>query len=308
MDVLSDIVRRTGLTGSSYFCTDFSAPWGLDIDEQSRGLFHLVVRGEGLLYLKGDPVPVKVTAGDIIAFPRGQSHRLVSAENAGTLPGSETVERIITGDNPFAGSSTHTTLLCGYFEYGGHVARSMLSNLPDFLHIKANSVMALREFSGVVELLIRETRQAGPGSQVLIDRLTEVLFVQLLRCALEDVDEGVLKALADRRLSRALQAIHDNPANTWTVEGLGRVVGMSRTGFNEHFRKVLGMTPLTYLTQWRMLLTKDQLENTDDGLMLIAERVGYQSEASLSKTFKKNVGINPSEFRRNARAMREGAA
>lgn len=306
MDALADVLKAIRLTANTYFCTDFSAPWGMEIEESRQGMFHVVVEGACWLKHAKAEEPIHLATGDIVAFPTGGAHWISDTPNSPKLPGSNVVEYILNGTNPFQPKEereqTTSTLLCGSFCYDSSMDHPFVKDLPCFIHIRASETPDLNWLRSLVTVLATESRQPSPGSTVMVDRLTEVLFIQLMRAYMKSAPSnmGYIAALADHQIGSALNLIHSEAKAYWTVERLGETVALSRTAFTEKFSRMVGMPPKTYLTNWRMQKAKAQLETSDMPMIDIAENAGYSSEAAFSKAFKHHFEQPPGRVRRNA--------
>jgi len=300
IDVLSDILRAIRLYGSSYFCVEFSAPWGLDEPKSECGTFHVVVRGSAWVTTSEHNSPIFLSAGDIIAFPTGLPHQISGEVGCKLMPGSNALEIIRQNKNPFSNGQNVVTILCGYFKYEKHTIFPLLRDMPAMLHIKSDGEPELAWLNNLVKVLASESRLVHPGSSVVVDRLTEVLVIQMLRWHINNKrnSQGYFQALADEKLSRALSLIHKHPRKDWTLECLGRAVGMSRTAFTNRFTSIVGVGPITYLTQWRMHIANTLLAESNESMLNIAEQVGYKSEAAFGRAFKKVIGVSPGKVRK----------
>ncbi len=305
MDALADVLKTIRMHSSTYFCTEFSSPWGMEVPRGDEGLFHVVVSGECWLTLLGSDDSIHLQAGDIVAFPSGGAHSISDAVNSPTLPGGEVVEKIQAGSNPFASQDSQSvgvsnTLLCGAFSYDTTVKHPFIRDLPCFIHIKAAQHDDLPWLNALTNTLAIEAKNASLGSTVIVDRLTEVLFVQLMRSFIEGRpgSQDYLSALNDPQIGKSLNLIHDEKSAYWTVERLGEAVAMSRTAFTEKFSSLVGQPPKTYLTNWRMQKAKGQLQASDNSMIDIAQGAGYSSEAAFSKAFKQFFNVTPGKVRR----------
>lgn len=306
VDVLSDVLRAIRLDASSYFCKDFGAPWGLNEPKTESGAFHVVVRGSALVTTSENTTPIYLSAGDIIAFPTGLAHQIFDESAKNIMQGPDVLNQIKAGHNPFAVNEKATTLLCGYFYYDKKLLLPLLRDLPSTLHIKSENGSDLIWLNYLVKCLANEARAIQPGGSVVIDRLTEVLVIQLLRWYInqENNDLGYFKALADNQLSQALHLMHRQPEKHWTVKELSFAVNMSRSAFANHFSQVVGMTPLAYLRQWRMQIELHMLTETKETIANVAEKTGYGSESSFSKAFKETTGNTPGYVRKSGALSR----
>ena len=311
-DTLADVLKTIRLSGSAYFCSDFTSPWGMDIAASEQGMFHVVVNGSCYLQLNNSEVVLPLQQGDIVAFPTGGAHWISDHEKSLRLPGAEVVEKILAGNNPFINPgfdqknspSKSSTLLCGSFVYDQSIKHPFLNDLPCFIHIKAEETSELEWLRNLVGVLSSETRNPTPGSSLIVDRLTEILFIQLMRhhmqCLMErgNRDMGYMVALGDPQIGKALNLIHGEQDAVLTVERLADAVALSRTAFSEKFSRMVGMTAKSYLLNWRMQRAKTDLQESNLKMVTVAENAGYASEASFSKAFKSFFSLTPGQFRK----------
>jgi AraC-like DNA-binding protein len=176
--------------------------------------------------------------------------------------------------------------------------RPITQLLPNFILMKADQARTLA-LNNTVQALTSEMAEQIPGSEIVANRLAEVLFIQVLRgyiASRPDRNKGWLRAIFDSQVGAALNAIHDSVNTPWTVESLAEAAGMSRSAFAVRFKELLGQTPLEYVTEWRMQKAMQLLQQRDKKLTDVARSVGYESDASFSKAFKRVVGANPGEY------------
>ncbi len=302
-DVLSEVLRRTALRGTVYFKADFGAPWAMNIGPKSVAAFHLVVAGE--CWVRSESGSIHATAGDIVLFPHGHEHALLHQEDAAPVP-AETLlaDPSHTGEQvSYGGNGSSTTLICGHFERDHEVDHPLFATLPSCVYVPAKNARNSAWMATATELAVLESASGGPGSTAVVDRLAEVLLIQVLRawCDLEQHSSSFLSALTDTRMAQAVTCLHASPAHPWTVDALAKKVGLSRSVLASRFRERVGMTPMNYLTQWRMRLAREALATTDASMATIAERVGYENEWSFAKAFKRTWQENPGAFRRRMR-------
>lgn len=302
MDALADILKTIRLHTTAYFCSDFSAPWGIQVDASSNGLFHVLMDGEAWLQANNQADPVKLGPGDIIAFPTGGAHWISDAPGSVKLKGADVVNRIIAGDNPFHAEKLRpkNTLLCGTFNYDSSMKHPFLKALPCFIHIEAAQYPELDWLRSLVGVVAQEAKQSKPGSSIVVDRLTEVLFIQLLRVYMQQhrLEEGYLSALHDSKIGKALNLIHNESNASCTVNTLAEAAALSRSAFTERFTRLVGESPKSYLMNWRMQKAKTLLKDGNLVMQDIAEQAGYASEAAFSKAFKHMFNISPGAFRK----------
>ncbi|MFZ5756894.1 MAG: AraC family transcriptional regulator [Pseudomonadota bacterium] len=254
-----------------------------------RAAFHLLVSGEAWLHMTGLPEPVQLVAGDLVIFPTDAEHALRPGPHART-DWSDGRERALADDSePGAG------LVCGNFGFADTGNMRLLAALPDHVIVRAVQKGPAR---ALVEALFAEARGAEAASGAVVERIADALFLVVLRDQLAGTAQsGLLAALRDPGLARALAAIHEHPARPWSVEDLARLASLSRSAFAARFHRQVGEPPLAYLTRWRMQLARRWLR-AGEAVPAIAARCGYDSEASFAKAFKRIHGLGPGASRR----------
>lgn len=308
MDVLSDILGALRLRGTLYFSTEFGRPWGLRVPAFQRvARFHLVVRGTTWVRVMPDHPPIELDTGDMVLVPHGAEHVLADTPDTPCRTVDEVLEEAgFTGEGTLVHGGEDrgapTRLVCGHFEFDEGFDHPFLAQLPPALVVRWEEAVQGSPLEDVFRFITREVREGGPGHEAVIRRLSEVLFVQAVRFWAESADheQGVLAALAHPGLGKALQAIHAEPAERWTLETLARKAAMGRTAFAERFRDVVGETPYQYLTSWRIQHARRLLAESHLTLERIARRVGYESAVSFSRAFKREMGVAPGGYRRSA--------
>ena len=300
MDALSEILETIRLRSAVYFRSDFSSPWGMEIPKGPYAQFHMIVRGQCIMKMNNQPSK-KLFAGDIIVFPSGAKHWLADDEKSAKENGMEVVQSIWNGNPVFQGNNLATTIVCGHFEFDKESNHPFIKSLPEVIHI---TDMERKEFSwldNISNLLVQEANSNKSGSNVVVNKLAEVLFIHVVRAFMLNNKEemGFLSALKDEKISKSLKLIHSYPENGWTLEKLATEVGMSRTLFANRFRETVGETPLNYITDWRMLKAKELLKASNESIEIIAEKVGYTSGASFNRVFKKRAVVTPLKYRQS---------
>lgn len=201
-----------------------------------------------------------------------------------------------------------TSLICGQFSFASDQGALLVKSLPPFIHIKHTETLNHGWLADAMKFTAYEANSWQPGSEAVVNRLSEIVFVQTVRAYAQThkAGAGILAALSDPQIGRALQALHRDPAFNWTVDDLAHQAGMSRTLFSERIKEVLGVSPITYLTQWRMELAREALVDRHCNVTEVSEKVGYQSLPAFSRAFKKHFGLGPGEVRRgNSKNARE---
>lgn len=303
MDALTDVLRAMRLNANTYFCSDFAAPWGMRVDKANAAQFHALIEGECWLYVESMQQSIKLCAGDLVAFPTGGKHWLSDQNQVPQLTGAELLDALAQGHNPFEHDSptnSQVTLLCGAFEYDSSINHPLLKELPCFIHIRSSEQTETLWLRPILEALAQESRDQGPGSQAVVDRLTEILFVAFLREYISGhpSEHGYLAALNDQKIGKALNLIHGDKASQLSIETLANEIGLTRGAFTQRFSKLLGMSPKAYLSQWRLNQAKTMLQANKSSSFDIALASGYSSEAAFSKAFKAQFGITPGAIRK----------
>lgn len=314
MDVLSDILGALRLEGTLYFSTEFTPPWGVKVPPFGRvARFHLVVRGQSWIRVEGLEKPILLEPGDMVVIPHGAEHSLSDDPVRPCLSVDQVVEEsgfsgkgalVFGGADPaLLESSCLTRLICGHFQFDGTADHVLLTSLPPALVVRWRDYVDYAPLADVFAFIVREIRDDRPGAEAIVQRLSEVLFIEAVRFWAERdrPDTGIMAAMADPRLGPSLEAIHEEPGERWTLETLARKAALGRTAFSARFREVVGMTPLQYVTFWRMQKAKDLLVQQGISMDVIAARIGYESAAAFSRVFKKVVGENPGAYRRERR-------
>ncbi|HEY2467584.1 MAG TPA: AraC family transcriptional regulator [Terracidiphilus sp.] len=315
MDPITDIFRTMHVSAFGQHRLEATAPWGLiggkraeeEVEPSGKKIpstdlahFAMLSRGNCWLSVEGIPDPIPLTGGDCILLARNTS--IVMRDNQRTRPRSSFGEIAARANNNVAhygGGGAPTTIVCGSLSFERASLKPITQLLPRFILIKADQAHTLALHS-TMQALASEMAEQAPGSEVVATRLAEVLFIQALRAHIvsevEWSNKGWLRAIFDPQIGTALGAIHDRVNTPWTVESLAEVAGMSRSAFAVRFKVLLGQTPLEYVTEWRMQKAMQLLEQRDKKLINVARSVGYESDASFSKAFKRVVGANPGEY------------
>jgi AraC-like DNA-binding protein len=312
-DVLSELLRVLRLTGSVFLNGHFSEPFGVispkqwDADSPLAHLrhvsvFHLIASG-GCTLTAEDGATWELGPGDIVLMPYPVEHTFERGVHDGCVYGPDVVR-----DGPVKGVSVvrhggdgpDTRLVCGFIESTELIGAPLFDSLPTVLVERTGDDPVAGMLASTAKEVLRQLDDARPGTEVLLGRLMETLFVEVLRrhaASLPSGTVGMLAALRDPLIARALRLLHADPARHWTVEALAREVGASRTVIAERFHALLGKPPIEYLTGWRLQVAAERLRSTAEPLARIAELVGYDSEASFSRAFKRTMGVSPGAWR-----------
>ena len=300
MDVISDILRTIRFHSVVYFQSDFAAPWGMAMDAGKLAQFHLVVRGQCWLQTDDATDPIPLAAGDVIIFPHGAAHRLSDIPGRDSQPGPAVLAAYKDQMPMFQGDANCTTLICGHFEFDRTLRHPFIRQLPYLIQLRGAESYGRSWLETAASLLIRETKSTEPGTGVIVDRLAEILFIQVLRAYSQRANTaGVYWAsFRDPEINRALQLIHEEPQANWTLDRISQQVGLSRATFANRFKKLVGMPPKQYITSWRMQKAYALLRDSTLPLFAIAQRVGYSSEAAFNRAFKREFQQNPGAMRK----------
>ena len=281
MEILSDILRSLHVNGSVYFCDHVETPWTKEFLDRSTASFHLVRRGS--CWAKVGERVEQLGPGDLIFVGPGIDH-------------------VLTSDSPHQGGFNHTDtnlLLCGYCHFDDDTLSPLTKVFPDVTVVREQELQSHPWLKSTFDQLSAEYMAQHPGNEIIVNKLTEVVLVELIRINFgRQEDSTFLLALNDKRVSKALQLMHDMPQEQWTLELLATEVGMSRAAFAKRFRSLVGESMFNYLSQLRVQRAKEQLRNTNARVDDIAVSIGYESERAFAKTFSKLVGMTPKQYRK----------
>jgi len=300
MDILAEILTRVRLSGTLLYHYELSCPWGLVLPGLPYGVFHYLSSGSASLQVQKGKELLAMSEGDFVLVSHGEPHVLRSDRKAKPFPLLELhrppahlgVVRHGGGQKPFS------TMICGYFSLQRPSRNNVLEMLPPVLHLKSASNRDWLDT--ILRRMVDESALALPGQQAVLSRMTEVLFVEVLRSWIESLrpgEGGWLRALGDSHVGKALQLIHEQPNQAWTLREVGRRVGLGRSAFAARFTELVGQPMNRYLIAHRMELAAALLERSDDPMAEIASRVGYETTSAFSKLFRRHHRIPPGRFR-----------
>ena len=303
MDALTDILNTLRLSSSLYFRTELTSPWGIEVPAKPGvARFHIAIRGQCWLDVAGGS-STHLSNGDLVVIPHGASHTIADAPGSPIQPLADVLDEVgYTGEGPlvYGGGGAGCCLVCGEFAFDDLGNHPLLHNLPDMLLVTGDENYNSQWLDNAIGFIAHEAAKLEPGANAIIDRLSEIILIQVIRTTLVASKEHIpfLSLFADQRLNKVLSAIHAKPAYNWSVEGLGKIVNMSRSSFSNRFTELANMTPLQYVIFVRLQKASRLLIETHASLSNIAEQIGYQSEAAFSQSFKKHFDMRPGEFRR----------
>ena len=333
MDVLSDVLRVVHLSGAVFFTAEFSSPWAIESpnpklltsvvlpEAECVVLFHVLVDGECRIECEGHP-GTTMESGDVIVFPHGQRHTMRSHVSATTTPLGVVFSQGTADELPqvrFGGGGRPSRFICGYLNCDQRFS-PLVEALPtmllvrrrdDYSGVEAIDASGIRrtvvpQGSGTwlgttLKFTINEAKAARPGNGAMLGRLTELMFVEILREYMHSVPAaqgGWLAGLNDPHVGKALRLLHENPGRDWTVDELAREVAVSRSVLAQRFTELVGEAPMHYLANWRMQLAKQLMREGRRNIQEVATRVGYDSEAAFNRAFKRATGIPPATWGR----------
>jgi AraC-like DNA-binding protein len=315
MDALSDVLRTIHLDGAIYLDAEFTAPWCINarygFAHVSKRLpqadhlvyFHFVIEGSCKVRLADGGEPIDVKAGDMILFPRDESHLMGSDFSFPALLVDEWAAGV---EDPIAMQALHaggggepTRFVCSYLACSRAVYRPLFEALPRLLVIDVGGAgVAVRE---LLRVGVRESAASQPGAGAMLAKLAEFLFIEAMRRYVDTLPpdgRGWLAGVRDPHVGRALALMHGDPAKPWTVDELAQRVALSRSALGERFVALVGESPIQYLVRWRLALAAQALRTTGDSLGRVAHRAGYESEAAFNRAFKREFGMPPATWRK----------
>ncbi len=281
MEILSDILKSLRVSGSVYFCSQVEAPWTKEFKNTHTASFHMVRRGASWAIV--DDKVERLGPGDLIFLGPGIDHILTSESPSGEA----------------SAANESTLLLCGYCSFEDDTLTPLKAIFPHTTIVREEELHQYPWLKSTFDQLSAEYMAQNPGTEIIVNKLTEVVLVELVRINFGRQEQNsFLMALSDKRISKALQLMHEAPSEPWTIELVASETGMSRAAFAKRFRELVGQTMFAYLSQLRIQRAKEMLKNTMLTVDDIALNIGYESERAFSKTFGKYVGMTPKQYRK----------
>jgi AraC-like DNA-binding protein len=322
-DALSDLLRTVRLTGATFFDVVAREPWAVESPPREMILpkvlpgadhliaYHVVTAGRCFATPIGGE-PVAVEAGEVVVFTQGDPHLMSSSPGMRAGPGAPNAIDVATASQlPFfinfrgdGGGAPSTKCVCGYLACDARPFNPLLSNLPPVIKAgdpQGNEAGWLGQF---IRFAVLESSEKRAGGESVLAKLSELMFIEVVRRYLEKLppeQAGWLAGLRDPFVGKALSLLHGAPARGWTIEELAKEVGLSRSVLAERFVDLVGIPPMHYLAKWRMQLAAELLSAGGAPVASIAAEIGYDSEAAFSRAFKKMMGVPPSAWRRQGR-------
>lgn len=297
LDLLSEVLHDLRLARASYGRSELTAPWGIEIPYKEGVRFHFIAEG-GCWMLTRAHAPIYMDCGDVVLLPHGTGHVITDqpvrrplslAEVGPELVGSSTY-RLTTG-----GGGARSLIVCCTIGFEGPTAHPLVQLLPQILHVRGSDASD-SSLPTLLEMMADEVIHPKIGSATIMARLADIVMTRIIRAWVETRPAeltGWLAAVKDEQIGAALAAIHRRPGHGWDVESLAALAGMSRSKFSERFTYLLRISPARYLLQWRMYLAASWLRTGDLAIAQVAAQLGYESEASFSRAFKRFMGVSP---------------
>ena len=318
MDAFSEVLSGVRMKGAMFFSAEFSAPWRLSTPHcrvlasalapgaPHMMMYHLVVDGSARVSVEGGP-DVELSPGDLVVFPHGDPHQLSAGSGTNLVEGAAVLRKIATRDlSPMqaGGGGATTRFVCGYLTLDPLLCGPILESLPPMLTVNVRTDRSGQWLEQSILHLVEECASDRAGSDAMLAKLSEALFVDTLRryvTGLPDQTTGWLAGARDPVVGKSLALLHRRPRHRWTIAGLATEVGVSRSVLAERFTRYLSDPPMAYLTGWRLRLAAQALTSSSKGVGDIAAAVGYESEAAFNRAFKRAFGVPPARYRRQSR-------
>jgi AraC family transcriptional activator of mtrCDE len=311
-DYITDILAHLSVTGTLYFRTSLTPPFGVQVPEfENVARFHYAHKGKVTVVVRDLDSHTTLEQGDLIIVPHGASHTLLSDVSAASHTcaldtflqdaGYDGTGVLVYGGDA---SSEEIELICGHFSFGRGARHPLLARLPSAIVVRGYGAMAGPWLAETLAMLGRDRDASQKEPDLLALRLSETILAQALRKYFLDTgpNASALSGFGHPQLTNALAAIHAEPGREWTVDELARQAGLSRSGFASLFREKTGMPPMGYLRQWRLQLARHALTTGKIPISRAADIAGYKSEAAFSRAFKKETGYSPSALRNRGQA------
>jgi len=326
MDAFSEILTGVKLSGAVFFTAEFSAPWGFSTpaarvmaakvapDAAHLVLYHLVIDGGAFVEMENGE-SLALIPGDVVIFPHGDPHFMTSGKGTKPpFPNYGITPKIKARDlSPLhaGGGGAVSRFVCGYMTCDPHLSRPILSGLPPVFKVNVRAGSSGHWLETSILHLVEEAASGRVGSEAMLAKLSEALFVDTLRRYVDGLpahQNGWLAGARDPVVGKRLALLHGRVAHQWTIAGLADEVGISRSALVERFSRYLSEPPMTYLTRWRLQLAAQSLQKTTRGLAEIAVDIGYQSEAAFSRAFSREFGRPPGRYRSDHKSARQPSA
>jgi AraC-like DNA-binding protein len=242
----------------------------------------------------------------MIVFPQGDPHVMSSTPGMRNPPDLTKYEGADMTQLPFlnalgTGESDPAELVCGFLGCDSRPFNPLLETLPRMIHVRGDASPERAWLSQFGQIAVAESRAKRAGGEGMLARMSELMFIEVVRSHIATLPEeqtGWLAGLRDRSVGRALNLLHSRSSHPWTLDELAKESGLSRSALADRFTNLIGQPPMQYLARWRMQVAASRLVNSTDSVAQVASEVGYDSEAAFSRAFKRSVGMSPAAWRR----------
>ncbi|MPV55702.1 AraC family transcriptional regulator [Burkholderia sp. HI2761] len=303
MDPLSEVLSLLRLRSYVSGGFDANGDWAVQFGAHDGIKFHAVLRGECWVLVEGLPSPVKVSAGECFLLAGGKPFRLASDLAVEPVDVHTLLPQVPDGRIVTHNGGGRFLSIGGYFTLAEGQADLLLGMLPPLIHVREETNRATLRWC--VERMRQELSDAQPGDFIVAQQLATLVLVEALRLHLSNErheNVGWLFALSDKRMRAAIDAMHASPGRRWTLQTMAEQAAMSRTTFALRFKETVGLSPMEYLTRWRMMLAADRLTHSRDSVSEIGLALGYESEKSFSTAFKRVMNRSPRQYGRQRKA------
>lgn len=310
-DVTALLLRSIHVKSTLYCCAKMSAPWGFRVSSREVASFHIVTGGSCWLTVEGVEGSVLLAEGDLVILPHGHAHTMTDHPASAVMRLEDLVALQLSGEDGHfysAGQGAVTTLVCGGFRLEDQLINPLLSLLPTFIHLSHQRGRQDAWLPAIVNVVKSEASMNQPAAEIIITRLSEILFLQAVRSCIgagSSGNAGWFGALRDPEIGRALVLLQREPDEPWTVETLAKHLNVSRSAFSARFKQLVGEPPMHYLTRLRLTKAAAALRTQPATLYEVARSIGYDSEVAFSKAFKRYYGIAPGAYRQGRQALIE---
>ncbi|MDB5808810.1 MAG: hypothetical protein JWN94_932 [Betaproteobacteria bacterium] len=314
MDALSDVLHVLRLSGAVFLDAEFTAPWCVTSKSGQPGVgplggehivfFHWLIEGSCKAQLSNGGDMFEIGAGDLLLMPNDETHVMGSDLKAQPISAESLIKPHADGGMlriEHGGGGETTRLVCGFLACDKRLSKPVLDALPGMLRVPFGDDPASAWLKSLLRLGAEETLARRPGSDTVLAKLSELLFVEAVRRYSETMPEeqkGWLAGLRDRFVGKVLTLMHQKPGHDWTVDVLAGQVGLSRSALAQRFTELIGQPPMQYLTRWRLTVAAQRLRSDGATIAAVAEHIGYDSEAAFNRAFKREFGMPPAKWRK----------
>jgi len=331
-DTLSSLLRAIRLRGAVFYHIEGVAPWVAEAPPSAEIIpailpgvehlmeFHGVAQGSCWAGIVGED-PIRLESGDLVIFPQGDAHVISSSPDLrpkrvdlgvyyAPRPPQLPYALRLSGRNAVQATrgrdKLDATIVCGFIGCDARPFNPLLAAMPRMLRVPGHANERSSWLAALLQAVVQESNDKRPGGEAVLERMTEMMFVEALRRYVDarpPGETGWLAGLRDAATGRALSLLHERPADAWTLERLAEAAAVSRSTLHERFVHFLGQPPMQYLAQWRMQLAARWLSDTDAKVLEVALEVGYENETAFARAFRRATGESPGAWRRSRRAQ-----